>query len=345
MTAPVTSSFDIIRFQGTEPALLDDLYAGYAAAFPLDHPDEPMPDREAVGQMLANKPHGLDAEFYAAHVDGRCAGFALLFLPRLDNTHLVNLELVVFPEHRRRGVGRLLADLAEQRTRELGRTTIVSRTAAKADGTSPGPYFAEAVGAEAAMTEVVRRLDLSDVDESVYAALLADCRERSAGYEIVQWTDGVDGPTPEEYVDDLALLVVRLELDAPKGGLNMEASAPDPDMIRTRTHRNGRAGIRQIHTGVRDRASGRIVAWSALTTMAADRGYGQQGVTVVDPAHRGLRLGTLVKLENLSYARSVEPLLRLIETSNAGENRHMIAINEALGFRVRGRIHNFQKEL
>ena len=39
------------------------------------------------------------------------------------------------------------------------------------------------------------------------------------------------------------------------------------------------------------------------------------------------------------------PKLAVVETSNAGENAHMIAINEALGYRVHGRIHNFQKEI
>lgn len=59
-----------------------------------------------------------------------------------------------------------------------------------------------------------------------------------------------------------------------------------------------------------------------------------QHITIVDPAHRGHRLGMWVKLANLRYTRGEEPALRNIDTWNAATNSHMIAINEALGFRA-----------
>ena len=50
--------------------------------------------------------------------------------------------------------------------------------------------------------------------------------------------------------------------------------------------------------------------------------------------HRGHRLGLLVKIENVRHTLGSERDLRYIDTWNAAENTHMIAINEAIGFRA-----------
>ena len=53
--------------------------------------------------------------------------------------------------------------------------------------------------------------------------------------------------------------------------------------------------------------------------------------------HRGHRLGLLVKLAMLDLLAAREPQVTRINTGNADGNRHMIAINERLCFRVLGR--------
>ena len=50
-------------------------------------------------------------------------------------------------------------------------------------------------------------------------------------------------------------------------------------------------------------------------------------------------------MENLRYAMAHEPELRVIATWNAASNDYMIAINEALGFRVMDTWHNWQLTL
>ncbi|MEV0649280.1 GNAT family N-acetyltransferase [Phytomonospora sp. NPDC050363] len=338
---------DVVRFHPSDVTMGDEVYAGWRDAQLNDFPDQTPLDRASIQSLLENPPHGWTGEFYAATVDGRIAGAVLLFLPGLDNTHLAHVEGWVHVGSRRQGVGRALYERTLERLPELGRTTLIVRIHDRADIDPPaaGPRFAEAVGMSCAMTEVQRRQYLDEVDDGVFAAMLADCWERAEGYEVVRWTDGADGPTPEEHVDDLSQLLVRLDTDAPHGDLRIEAREPDPEAVRALDHRNRAAGIRLVHTGVRHVASGRIVAWTTISTLPSDRGHGQQQITVVDPGHRGRRLGTLAKLENLAYARRVEPGLRLVETCNADENAHMIAINETLGYRVHGRVHNFQKEI
>ena len=92
-------------------------------------------------------------------------------------------------------------------------------------------------------------------------------------------------------------------------------------------------GERSYHAAVRHDATGALVAWTILGLEPTVADHAWQFLTVVDPAHRGHRLGLAVKLANLRYALGHEPALRAIDTWNAAANRHMIAINEALGFR------------
>jgi len=57
-----------------------------------------------------------------------------------------------------------------------------------------------------------------------------------------------------------------------------------------------------------------------------------QGITVVDRAHRGHRLGLLVKATNALQTRKDAPEVRDVVTLNNNENRHMLDINRALGY-------------
>jgi RimJ/RimL family protein N-acetyltransferase len=52
--------------------------------------------------------------------------------------------------------------------------------------------------------------------------------------------------------------------------------------------------------------------------------------------HRGHRLGLLVKTAMLEWLAVAESALERIVTGNAAVNRHMIAINEELGYELLG---------
>jgi hypothetical protein len=65
---------------------------------------------------------------------------------------------------------------------------------------------------------------------------------------------------------------------------------------------------------------------------ADDDTHARQRVTIVEPAHRGRRLGLVVKSANHAYTRAHEPGLRVIDAWNAEGNTHMRAVNAMLGF-------------
>ncbi|GLZ77043.1 hypothetical protein Afil01_18500 [Actinorhabdospora filicis] len=347
MSTPSAVTLDIKTFTADDADLMRSLYDGWAEAIPVDQPGIPAPSLEDATRSLATPPHGARAEFLAAVADGTVVGAALMFMPDTVNTHFVHLEGWVNLGWRRRGVGTALRDAVEAKMREYGRTTWLAQVRENPGRESPGPAFAEATGMTRAMTEVCRRLHLEDLDDDVLTALSADCRTRLDGYEVLVWEDGTSGPHPEEYVDGLARLELRMDTDAPHGDIDMKPrTEPEPEAIRARSQRSGLQNMRCFNAAVRHVESGDIVAWTVLMLHPGEGGtFAYQNITVVDPAHRGRKFGTLVKLENLAAIRAACPDLRTIETRNADENAHMIAINDALGFRIFCLVHNYQKEI
>ncbi|WP_432900980.1 GNAT family N-acetyltransferase [Micromonospora matsumotoense] len=196
-------------------------------------------------------------------------------------------------------------------------------------GELAGAAFAAALGAKAALVDVRRRLDVAALDRRRLAALLADARSAAAGYRTVRWRD----LPPEEYLADVAYLEGRLLADAPMGDLEWEPEQVDAERIRGIERALDARGVRRYSVAAVHEASGRLVGWSLLSLAANTTRHAWQQITIVDPAHRGHRLGLLCKAENLAHTLAYEPELQMIDTYNAAANSHMIAINEQLGFR------------
>jgi GNAT superfamily N-acetyltransferase len=263
-----------------------------------------------------------------AHRDGAPAGYLELSLPQRRNLGTALVEVHVHPDHRRRGVGRVLLDRAVRAARAQGRQRLVAQSAVPLGAVS-GPTFAAAVGATAALTNTRSRLDLAAVEPAVLDRLAGSARVHADGYTLVHWRDAA----PDEYLADVAYLDSRLLADAPTGDLALEPDSADPARIR-QVEAALRAGRRATyHTGVRHDATGRLVGWTMIDFGATTGWHAFQQITLVDPEHRGHRLGMLIKVANLRHARADRPDWRVLDTFNAASNRHMLAINTALGFR------------
>jgi hypothetical protein len=197
------------------------------------------------------------------------------------------------------------------------------------------------VGAERALDELCRALRLDELDEARLTALDEDARSRAAGYELVQWV----GAAPAELVDDFAVLLGRMSTDAPLGDLAWEAEKWDAGRVREQEELTERKRRQRLVTAVRHEASGRLVAFSdlAYSTLQPETAY--QWDTIVLAEHRGHRLGMLAKVANLRLLRRKMPGARRLLTWNADSNAHMVAINEALGFRPLERCAEWQLEI
>ncbi|GHJ11635.1 hypothetical protein TPA0907_60020 [Micromonospora humidisoli] len=196
-------------------------------------------------------------------------------------------------------------------------------------GEFPGAAFAAALGARPALVDVRRRLDVTALDRDRLAALRAGAQSTAAGYRTVRW----HGHPPPEHLADLAYLEGRLLADAPLGDLEWEPERMDAERLQGMERALDARGVRRYSVAAVHGASGRLVAWSVLSLAANTTRHAWQQITIVDPAHRGHRLGLLCKAENLEHTLAYEPELGAVDTYNAAANSHMIAINEQLGFR------------
>jgi GNAT superfamily N-acetyltransferase len=328
---------DIVPLDPADDIAIDQVIELQNAATAVDNPDFPPACRYSLAGALRNPVGWTRREYRVALAGDRIVGYLVISLPLRDNTENSEVELVVHPAHRRQGVGRALHAYTLDLLRADGRKRLAA-------GTDDAPHrtaFATAMGAQAALPEWRRRLDLSTIDDEVNARLLAAAWQKAAGYQLVQWRNAV----PEDYARDVNYLDARMATDAPLGDLIWEPPQVDTARMRESERVRAKRGIRSYGTGVVHEESGRLVAVSELGMVRTTDWHAWQWLTIVDPDHRGHRLGTIVKVENLTHARRGEPALRIVDTWNATVNAHMISINEAMGFRPVERWINWQQEV
>jgi len=259
--------------------------------------------------------------------DGSVAGWYRLELPELENLDQADLLLVVHPAQRRHGLGHALLEHAAARAAANGRTVLSGQVRLGSDGEP----FARAVGAEQGLVDVQRVMDLQATGRDRLARLRADAEQKAAGYSLVSWT----GQVPEEFIDRAAALYAALN-DAPHDPRDAPA-VWDARRVRERVNALRPVyGLRTYAVAARHDATGELAGFSEVAVDPSDPGWGHQMLTGVTRAHRGHRLGLLVKAAMAQWLKAAEPQLERIQTWNAESNRYMIAVNEALGYTVLG---------
>ena len=107
-----------------------------------------------------------------------------------------------------------------------------------------------------------------------------------------------------------------------------------PERVRAFEAAQRGSGHRLYRMVARERDTGTLVGITALAVDEERPWYGVQLDTSVVRAHRGHRLGLLLKASMLERLAEHEPQLRTVDTWNAVSNDHMIVVNELLGFQV-----------
>lgn len=286
---------------------------------------------------------------FAARVDGRVIGRGLL-TTWLNEPTTSDVAVSVLPEHRRRGTGRALRERVERIAVHEGCRTLTGFTMhrAEANGTPiPSPTGIGAVGADDPSSRFVvdagyrlgqtartSSLDVAAAAPTLDTHLAAARRSAGDAYRVVSWVD----ETPEHLLDDLAVLHTRMSTDTPQGDLPQAEDPWDADRIREADARRASAGRTGIVTAVEHVATGRLVGFTEIAVSPSGRRsdgheYAYQQDTLVLAEHRGHRLGMLLKVENLRHLAREAPGADRVVTWNADENRPMLEVNEALGFR------------
>lgn len=264
------------------------------------------------------------------------------------------INAFVHPDYRHRGIGsRLLAGL-ETIAADAGKRKVhvyvpilprdgallaapTGYGAVPRDGA--GVQFLQKHGYSFEQVERVSRLALpvpglrSLVDDAI-----ARC---SRDYAVHEWV----GSCPEQWREDLALLYTRMSTDEPSAGLEPPEDVWTVERLMEHERRLASSTVTTVYAAIEHVESGELVAYTALTVPEQLELAVIQDNTIVVSEHRGHRLGNLLKVLNLAHLERVTPGHPSVVTYNAEENRHMLSVNEAVGFEPIGYESAWKKEL
>jgi GNAT superfamily N-acetyltransferase len=249
----------------------------------------------------------------------------------------------VLPGWRRLGIGTALADQLETLAAAENRHELivytVSSDAAGPRLTAPTGFgsvprrnpevrFLLARGYRLEQIERGSRLALP-VNHAIVRRFQAEAAAHAGpDYTVHCWSNS----TPPPWRDDLALLYTRMSTDAPTAGLEEPEDVWTAQRLTDEETFRSTSPRRVLTAAALHEPSGHLVAFTQLSVPAEnDRSVGQED-TLVLREHRGQRLGMLLKTANLEYLAQEAPGHPSVTTFNAEENRHMLAVNEALGF-------------
>lgn len=317
-----------VRIEADDRAAVKTLTDFYNTAQPIDDPDAP----PAVPSIVAGDlEYGWDLEpdesyFYYADSEESPIGVLSLQMPRRDNLHLVWAGITVHPEHRRRGHGSVIMKEVLRRATDAGRSTIWVGLPSDDPGAKA---FVEGFGFGYANHDARRRQVLAEVDQEAVDRFFAAALEKSGDYRL----ERLSPPYADDLLSDLVDVTAAIN-DAPMGNLTFEDEKFDLDRLRDLERARVGRGDRMYRIAARHVETGEVGGHTVLLVNPHRPEFGMQGDTAVSRAHRGRRLGLLLKIDMLHWLAEAEPQLTIIETWNQADNDFMISVNEAIGYRL-----------
>jgi len=305
----------------------------YLAGQPVDDPNRPPMTERVFGAWLAlgwTEDH--PQAWLARDGDGRIRGWYTLALPSRENTNVAYLEPLVEPAGRRQGAGTGLVRHAAGQAHGCGRNLLTT----EARQGSAGEAFCQALGGQPGISEATRVLRPDTIPAGKLAQLRGQAEAATAGYSLLCW----DGQVPERYLGQLARLSQAMN-DAPRDA-GEDGQHWDVARVRQDMNRVAAQGLRFYTVAARWDRTGELAGITQLGVDPLRPDCGFQEMTVVAQRHRGHRLGLLIKVAMLDLLARHEPLLERVFTGNADSNRHMLAINDELGFVVLDHWRRFQ---
>ena len=316
----------------------EDLQASVDLHNALVAHESPWAHPSTLVQMERMYRHGWDGEPFVPFLGveaGTPVAVAAYSVSDYDNPHLAWTDLEVHPDHRRRGHGTAMLEMLRDTVLGLGRSSLAG-AAWELDGTAA---FATHHGFTARAVEVNRRQLIAEVDWDEVERLRAEAWRAAADYELVRYP----GRTPDAELPALAELTAAIN-DAPTDDLDIEDEVFSPERIRAYETAQLASGAGFHRLVARHRTSGQLAGQSVVVVEPDRPHLAEQHDTSVVRAHRGHRLGLLLKAEMLGWLRETRPEVASIDTWNAASNSHMIAVNEALGYRVVHQAVNYQRD-
>ena len=327
---------EIRRFGPDQARDVEAALAIQNAALAVDSPWDPPLLHQRFDALLRKGWDGEPPVAYLAVVDGSPVATGMTFTSERDNTHLAWLQLTVHPQCRRRGYGSRMFECMVEKARAAGRSSVGT------DGwdTDRTRAFAKKFGLEVRSQAIQRRQYLKQTDLDGIRRLYDDAATLAAEYELIR----VAGRTPHALVDTVVELLGAIN-DAPTDDLDIEDEVFSAERLAAYEEASLARGDRDYRVIARHRETGQGAGHTAVSVESQRPTVAHQGDTAVVRAHRGHRLGLLLKADMLLWLAEAEPQIEHLDTWNAESNDHMISVNEALGYRVMGRELQLQRSV
>ncbi|MGW0365845.1 GNAT family N-acetyltransferase [Streptomyces sp. NPDC002990] len=292
-----------------------------AASMAHDLPDVPPPSPAQIHAQLTQP--ALDSRrltWLATGADGVPVGVAALRLfTSPARNHLAEMELHVHPAHRRRGAGSRLLSAVVAACRTEDRRSLIVEAAAD----SPGEAFCARWNFRLALAVDHLLLRLDEMDEARIRRLGG---AEHPGYRLTGWT----GTVPDDLAAAFATAKNAMN-DMPVGGLDYGSVAWDAERVRAMAKVVADRGDTLLTlAAVHD--DGTMGGYTEIVVPQGASARVQQYDTAVVPAHRGRGLGLWLKAAMVRRLRTEYPGVVEVETDNAEDNVHMLAVNRELGF-------------
>jgi GNAT superfamily N-acetyltransferase len=305
-----------------------------AAALAHDRPGEPIPTQEAVQARLTTVSSGIRQVLWLVRGAGDDA-VAIALLRLFDDpgrSHRADVDMTVHPAHRRMGAGsRLLATVTEAASAAGCRVVLTTVPAG-----TPGEGFLGTRDFKPVLRQTHLRLPLAEVPERIRK--LPEVPHPA--YRLTFWP----GVAPDEVAAPFAR-ARSATAGLPTGGADRGQVTWDEARVREVAEVIARRGERLLTVAAVSESDGSIAGFTQLVVSADDAEPARQYDTAVLTAHRGNGLGQWVKAEMLRRLQAEHPEVTEIDTNNADDNRHMLAINSAFGFRPHRRTVAYQMTL
>lgn len=301
--------------------------------------DEDAPPAQLLVRFHEDKTS--ECRVWGTLVDGEIVGRVFVDRPLEDDAKHVYVETLIPRAYWNRGLGSVAHEVLAAYAREHGRTVMQTWAEHPADasrphltpptgfGSIPRDHTAQFLLNRGYVLEQVERksvLDLANSRDHIDA--LHQQYVVPDDYRVESWL----GATPPEHVEAYARLKERMSVDAPSAGMDASEETWDADRVAQSDAIGLANDTTRLTTVVRHVSTGALVAYNELSIGTDLTAATEQADTLVVAAHRGKKLGMIVKLAGLIGWRAVAPLSPRLLTWNAEENRPMLDVNEAIGF-------------
>lgn len=301
------------------------------------YPDKPLtPVDQQIATWRSESTDHYRLYRWAAVEGDEVVGVAVIYLDMAQNLDNGFGRVAVHPDHRGKGIARLLAkpvfETLEKENRPRMDTWVTEG--------SEHAGLPERLGLKAVYISRDSGLKISDLDMDLMDTWIKKAEERASDYEL----RFVDSPLPDDIIEDFCKLAEVMNT-APREDYEAEDEEITPELMREYEQmvHDGKGVLHHcyaVHV-----PTGEFAGYTTIRTKDLEPKLGEQWDTGVNPDHRNKGLGRWLKAANIKSVLESYPEIELITTDNAGSNAPMLGINIEMGFKTLGSTEAWQGSL